>query len=162
MARNDSISETLPSGTYFLKVESSSSSNTVYDLNLATVAHPSNLLNDPGNTLNTAYSLATLASNQILQDFVGNLDKADFYKFTLSKDTAFNATLSSLSGSVEISLIRDANSNGLIDGTERIRYGNGSISYNNPISTSLQAGVYFIEVTPSYSTNTAYTLTLAG
>lgn len=159
---NDSISETLPPGTYFIKVESSSYNNTLYDLNLSTVAKPSNLLTDPGNSLGAAYNLGTLSSNRIVQDFVGDLDKADYYKFTLDKGANFNATLSGLSDSVDITLIRDANSNGLIDGNERIRYGNGSPSYNNPISTSLQAGSYFIEVEPGYSTNTAYTLTLAG
>jgi len=163
---NDSISETLPPDTYFVKVESSRYNNTIYDLNLAVVSKPSNLLFDPGSSLGKAYNLGTLSSkttsNRIVQDFVGKLDKADYYKFTLDKAGDFNATLSGLSGSVAISLIRDANNNSLIDGNERIRYGNGSTSYNNPISTSLQSGIYFIEVEPGYSTNTAYTLTLAN
>lgn len=159
---NDPLSETLPPGTYFVKVESSSYNNTGYDLNLSTIARPSNLLYDPGSSLGTAYSLGTLSGSVNVQDLVGYLDKTDYYKFTLSKDSSFNATLSGLSETVSIDLIRDANSNGLIDGGERIRYGSGSTSYNYPISTTLQAGTYFIEVEPGYTSQTAYTLTIAS
>lgn len=164
---NDSISETLPPGTYLIRVESSSYNNTIYDLNLSVVPKPSNLLFDPGSSLGKAYNLGalssgTLSSDRVVQDFVGTLDKADYYKFTLDKAGDFNATLSGLSDAVTIELVRDLNHNGLIDGNERIDYGNGSTSYNYPIATSLPAGTYFIEVEPGYSTSTAYTLTLSS
>ena len=48
--------------------------------------------------------------------------------YHLDKGATGNATLSGLSGAVEISLVRDANGDGLIDGNEAIHWGNGSPS----------------------------------
>lgn len=161
---NDPISKTLPAGTYFLRTEYFGSyDNTTYDLTFSTVPKPSNLAADPGSSLGTAYNLGSLAGNLVAKDLVGSLDKVDYYKFSVDKSGSFNATLSGLSDGVNMALIVDANSNGLIDGGERLTSGYGSTSSNTPISRTLQAGSYFIEVTSSYSSNnTAYTLTLAG
>ncbi|GAB4380994.1 MAG: hypothetical protein Kow00121_38420 [Elainellaceae cyanobacterium] len=83
-------------------------------------------------------------------------------RFTIGQSGLFNATLSGLSDWVNISLIADKNQNGLIDGDERIAYGFGSTYSNSPITRTLQAGTYFVEVgANSFSNNTAYTLTLA-
>lgn len=160
---NTAISKTLPPGTYFVKAERFNYINTAYDLSFSAVAKPSNIPTDPGSDLGTAYNLGLLAGNSIAQDLVGSLDKTDYYQFTMGSSGSFNATLSGLSGSVNLALIWDANGNGLIDGGERLAWGYGSTSGNMPISKTLQAGKYYIEVSSSSTvSNTAYTLTLAG
>ncbi len=99
----------------------------------------------------------------VATDLVGTLDKIDYYKFSLNKSSSFNATLSGLSDGVNITLIADANGNGLIDGGEEIAFGSGSTSLNSPISRTLSPGTYFIRASYiSVFNNTAYTLTLAG
>ncbi|HEY9658657.1 MAG TPA: PPC domain-containing protein [Allocoleopsis sp.] len=160
---NSPISKTLPAGTYFLKASSSSANNTSYDLTFSTVAKPSSLISDPGSSLGTAYDLGILAGTLVAKDLVGTLDKMDYYKFSLNKSSSFNATLSGLSDTVSITLIADANGNGLIDGGEEFASGSGSTSFNSPISRTLSPGTYFIRASSSSSfNNTAYTLTLAG
>ncbi|HEY9626657.1 MAG TPA: hypothetical protein V6C84_05100 [Coleofasciculaceae cyanobacterium] len=160
---NSPISETLPQGAYFLAINSLDSNDTKYDLNLSIVAKPRNILDDPGSALTTATDLGTITGTSIAKDLVGSLDKTDFYKFSLSKSSNFNAALSELSDTVEISLLQDVNSNNVIDGGERVAYGNGSIYSSNPISKTLQAGSYYIEVkSNSLSNNTIYTLALTS
>lgn len=160
---NTPISKILPQGTYFIAVSSSAYDNTAYDLNLSVIAKPSSLTVDPGSTLATSVDLGIVSGTAIAKDLVGALDKLDYYKFTLGKSGNFNATLSELSGMVELFLIQDVNNNSLIDGGESIAYGNGSTFSNSPISKNLQAGSYYIGVkSAATSDHTIYTLTLAG
>ncbi|HEY9643185.1 MAG TPA: PPC domain-containing protein [Coleofasciculaceae cyanobacterium] len=161
---NSPISKTLPPGVYFIEVKPYISyGDTNYALTLAAVGKPGNIPGDPGNTLDAAYALGTLSTPLIVKDLVGSLDEADYYKFTLAQNSQFNATLSGVSNSVDISLIRDANSNGFIDGNETVASGSGSTYNNIPISETLPSGTYFLAV-KSYSTadNTKYDLNLSA
>ncbi|PSB18276.1 hypothetical protein C7B76_08480 [filamentous cyanobacterium CCP2] len=160
---NIPITETLPKGTYFMEVKSSSQfNNTLYDLTLTTTPKPSNIAIDPGTTLNKTHNLGTLNTSLVAHDLVGKMDTLDFYKFTTLKSGTFNATLSGISDAVYVSLIRDLNGNGVIDGDERLAYGSASTTWNAPLTRSIAPGTYFVEVR-SYAAfdNTAYTLALS-
>jgi hypothetical protein len=160
---NIPISETLPQGTYFIEVKSSSQfDNTLYNLTLTTTPKPSNIAIDPGSTLAKAYNLGTLTSSLVAHDLVGGIDKQDFYKFTTLKSGTLKATLSGVSDGVYVRLIQDLNGNGFVDGDERLAYGSASTSWNSPILKPIAPGTYFIEVL-SYTNfdNTAYTLALS-
>jgi hypothetical protein len=162
---NQPISEVLPAGTYFIEVQSSSSyANTIYDLALSATAIPTSIAIDPGKTLSTAYNLGSLTSGQrIVNEVVGDLDKLDYYKFTLNQAGNVSAMLSGVSREVSVELIRDTNGNGLIEAEERLDTGYGSTTFNQSIAQTVQPGTYFIEVREStYSGNTAYTLTLSS
>ncbi|WP_416666412.1 PPC domain-containing protein [Egbenema bharatensis] len=157
------LTKTLPQGTYFIEVKSSHKfNNTLYNLTLTTTPKPSNMLIDPGDTLAKSHNLGTLTSSLVAHDLVGGIDKLDYYKFTVQQSTALRASLSGTSDAVYLSLIRDFNGNGVIDGNERLAYGSASPTWNEPILRSIAPGTYFIEVL-SYAKfdNTAYTLTLS-
>ncbi|PSB67190.1 hypothetical protein C7B61_07495, partial [filamentous cyanobacterium CCP1] len=123
---------------------------------------PSNIAIDPGTTLNKTHNLGTLNTSLVAHDLVGKMDTLDFYKFTTLKSGTFNATLSGISDAVYVSLIRDLNGNGVIDGDERLAYGSASTTWNAPLTRSIAPGTYFVEVR-SYAAfdNTAYTLALS-
>jgi hypothetical protein len=114
------IFQILTPGTYFLKAEQYYDS-TRYDLTITTTAHPNYTpAIDPGNSDREAFNLGTLSGTITLKDYIGSLDGHDYYKFSLSSLTDFNANLAGLSGSVRMYLYRDWNGNGLIDANEVI------------------------------------------
>jgi hypothetical protein len=152
----NSISRTMLPGTYFLTVDPYySSESTEYNLFISATPDPSNLAIDPGNSETTAFPLGDL-STASLQDFVGAFNRIDYYKFTLSQISNFNANIDGLSGNgVEMNLYFDANKNGLIDDGESLDYGRDG----NNISRTMLPGAYFLTVDPYYSSeSTRYDL----
>ncbi len=131
------------------------------------VFHGSLPSTDPGNNLNTAFSLDFLSRNRTISEFVGSTDRNDYYRFTLTSASNLNLSLS-LSGSssyafANMQLIFDTNNNGQVDDGETLNSGYGS-SYDNTSTTSpLGAGSYFIRIYTDYSNyNTNYTLGIAA
>ncbi|WAL62413.1 hypothetical protein [Thermocoleostomius sinensis] len=157
------ISQVLTPGSYFLAVEKSSGANR-YTLNMTTVPYPDYTpAVDPGSNPSTARNLGVFAGTFTTKDYVGNLDKQDFYKFTLNSTKPswnFNANLSTISSSgfTYLYLYRDNNNNGQIDSGERVTYNSTSGGSTN-ISRTLTPGNYFVSVEKS-SGAARYDLTL--
>lgn len=142
---NVSITKTLPSGNYFLKVGPSyfNGNPGQYQLTLTPTPDPGNVGTDPGNTATTSYNLGSLSGTRTLKDYVGTIDEADWYKFSLSQISNISITLDRVSSyDARVSLIRDANNNGIFDSGELLT----SKGNNYSLSTDLPTGNYFIVV----------------
>jgi hypothetical protein len=88
-------------------------------------------------------------------------DDFDFYKFTLTQQSAFTATLSGLSSQAEIFLMQDLNFNDSFDGgSEQITGTNGGASTaDRSLARLLPAGTYYVLVQlTSGQPSTNYTL----
>lgn len=159
----------LPAGSYFLSVndaEGYHGGNTRYNLALAQTPKPSNLSTDPPSDSNSAYTLGTLSGTVTAQDYIGPLDNRDFYRFDLNQTHAFTATLNNSPSGSELYLYADTNNNGFADTSELVSYASWYYPYygsgSPTISTSLNAGTYFLLVNASGSpTGSAYNLILA-
>jgi hypothetical protein len=163
--RNASIVTDLPTGNYFLAVERrfSTSDPGRYDLTLTTTADPGNLSVDPGDPAPKALNLGPLSGTRTLKDYVGLVDQADWYQFSLSSPRTLSATIinpkSVSSNDISLSLVRDSNLNGVVDGGELLTVRSG----DNPfIVRALDAGTYFLAVESRFSTSDPgrYDLTL--
>ena len=94
-----------------------------------------------GNTLSTAYNLGTLGKPAVYSDWVGAVDSADWYKFTLAQTSSLRATLNGLTGNANLALY---NSNGVSLVTR-----NSSGTTPEVIDVPLASGDYYIEITPA-------------
>ncbi|MEX0267734.1 S8 family serine peptidase [Leptolyngbyaceae cyanobacterium UHCC 1019] len=157
---SSSLAATLNPGNYFVRVLPSDNANTRYSLNLTTTAIA---LDGAGNTLATARNLGNLTGSVTFQDFVGQSDRNDYYRFALTGNTNFNLLLSGLTDDADVELIRDLNGNGLVDAGEVLRISDLPGTSSESINLNLGAGSYFIRVYPFFDdSNTTYTLNLSA
>lgn len=122
--------KTLGKGTYFLRVEPKENvGNAVYDLTLAAkpltdLSFNTSDADDPGSSLGTAKGLALQSgTSQVIKQFVGSVDSADVYRFTVdSQVNAFKATLSTaaLSDNITMALVYDRNGDGIMNLGEKV------------------------------------------
>jgi subtilisin family serine protease len=109
---------------------------------------------DPGNSLATAYDLGTINTNPIyVSDFVGNSDRTDYYRLSLSMAGSFSLTLTNLSADADVRLL-DAQGREIASAAAA---GNASETINR----SLAAGTYYIQVY-QYRGDTNYSLSVAA
>lgn len=159
---NASISSDLGAGTYFIRVYVPyGSANTNYNLGISATATPPTTPTDPGNTLSTALDIGTLSSRTSFSDFIGSVDRNDFYRFTLTNNSNFNLALNGLKDDARAELISDSNGNGQYEDTERLYSTSGNEFSPGSIITNLAAGNYFVRLNAPASKNTNYTLTLS-
>ncbi|MFN6515030.1 MAG: hypothetical protein RMY29_011070 [Nostoc sp. CreGUA01] len=156
-----SINRTLGSGTYFARVYTYNSYNTNYTLEMSATATPPTTPRDPGSTLATALNIGNI-SNNTYKDFVGSLDREDYYRFNLTGTSNFSLSLSSLSNSAYAEVILDINGNGEYEYDEDLYYTSGYSSSNGSINQTLGAGTYFVRIYTYDSSDTNYTLNLAA
>jgi hypothetical protein len=117
----------------------------------------------PDNTLGAATNLGTLNGTITSNNFVGSTDTNDYYRFSLGATSNFNLSLSGLSADADVQVIRDTNSNGVVDTGEVIRSSaNGGTTAESINLQGLGAGTYYVRVYPFDSANTNYTLSLTG
>ena len=103
---------------------------------------------DPGNTLTSAFNIGMLIDSYSVQDFVGNSDSNDYYRFTLARDSNFNLSLGGLNANADVKLIQDKNNNGVVDYDETIAGSYASGTNPDSISRALTTGTYYIQVYP--------------
>lgn len=142
----------------------SAPSNTNYSLSLsATPATTTPSIPDPGDTLSTAYNVGLLSGSRNFTQYVGVLDKVDYYRFTLDHTSNVNLNLNGLNDRADLLLIYDKNSNSQIDFGEFLTPTNSSNSSTSSFNGTLDAGTYYVEVL-EYSSqyNTFYTLDLSA
>ena len=153
----EAINQILSPGDYFVLVEQFDG-DTNYNLSLEAVpidAPPDNA----GNTTATARDIGTLSETQTFNDFVGNADQNDIYRFSLDTISDFRLRLDGLSADADVSLIEDANNNGEIDTEELVDSSDNTGNNPEEIELALQSGNYFIVVN-QFSGDTNYALTV--
>ncbi|OAB55982.1 hypothetical protein AY599_21725, partial [Leptolyngbya valderiana BDU 20041] len=116
---------------------------------------------DPGNSPGDALNLGVLTGTQILNDFVGSVDRNDFYRFEVTQPSDINYLIDGLSDTIDSQIILDRNNNGEVDSGESISdTWSSSSSISNDIT--LGVGTYFLRIfTPGDRDNTSYSLTLS-
>lgn len=155
------ISEALPAkGTYFVKVNSNSSSTgSTYDLLVATTPAPGNIPAEAGSDASTAYNLGTLNSGGRIdiKEYVGELDGLDYYRFNVATNSTVSFNKLSVSeGFLSATLYRDTNGNGLVDSGELVT------GLSQSESVALESGAtYYLELSASAAYNVAYTYSLS-
>jgi hypothetical protein len=116
---------------------------------------------DPGETPGTARSLSSLSNTQSVNGWVGSTDTSDFYQLSLSTSN-LNVSLTNLGADADLRVIRDFNSNGLVDFGEVVASSGKSGTRDETINLgSLSSGEYFIEVR-RYSGDTSYNLKVSN
>lgn len=162
-SRNGSINQTLGAGTYYVRIYTDNSYNTNYTLSLTATATPPTTPRDPGSTLGTALNIGNL-SNATYKEFVGSVDRDDYYRFNLTGTSNFNLSLTGLSNYAYAEVILDLNGNGQYDqySDEKLYYDYGYSSRNASINRTLGAGTYFVRIYTDNSKDTNYTLGLTA
>ncbi|MCG6133607.1 MAG: pre-peptidase C-terminal domain-containing protein [Nostoc sp. LLA-1] len=147
----DSIRRSLNPGTYYILVTPEVGAATNYTLTAsATTIAPDQAL----NTLGTAKNIGTLSGVQSFNDFVGNIDTNDYYRFSVNLNSQFFLNLSGLSDNADVQLL---NSNGTVIQSSTL---GGTV--NETINTTLSTGDYFIRVYTSGLANTFYNLNVSN
>jgi serine protease len=156
---NGTLAETisltnLASGDYYALVYSNGTTSN-YNLTLTS--------DFAGSTLDSARNLGVLNSNpQILQDFVGNGDRGDLYRFQLTGGSNLEVRLSGLTADADIRVIQDQNRNGVIEAGEVIAISDFSGTTPDVIRfASLNIEEGYIQVIP-HEGNTNYSLNVSA
>ncbi|WP_421655132.1 pre-peptidase C-terminal domain-containing protein [Leptothermofonsia sp. ETS-13] len=145
-------------GDYYVRVYQYSG-NTNYTLNISA--------NYPSNLLPTETNLGTLTSGVASNSsgFISTTNTTDVYRFNLGSTGNLNLALNGLSADADVRIIRDANSNGIVDiGEEIIRSANGGSTAESINLQGLGAGSYFAQVYQWSGTtsSTSYNLSLTA
>lgn len=123
------------------------------------------LRNFAAEELSTATDLGTVTGSKTLNNFVGNDDPTDVYRFTLDTTSNVNITLSGLSADADLVLIQDVDGDGVLgeevhsQEAEIIELSELEGTESESIDRLLQAGTYFIQV-EEYEGDTNYDLSL--
>jgi hypothetical protein len=149
--RDEAIRQLLDAGTYYAQVYRYSG-NTGYHLALG--ATPNTVPDNAGNSLGAARDVGVLSGSRSFNDFVGQADTNDYYRFTLTTRSNFNLRLDGLLSDADVHLL---NGSGQVIASST--YGG---NFPEAIATTLDPGVYFVRVYPYGSANTPYSLTLTA
>jgi hypothetical protein len=140
------LTKSLAAGTYYLQVIGDGRQIDYYARLVPDFA---------GNTLGTARVMAAIdplgPSTQTFRDYIEaygpSSDQNDFYRFDLSKPTNVSLTTSGVPGEdLSLSLIHDANNNGIIDSGDVIVTSDAPNSPAESITRLLSSGRYFARV----------------
>jgi RHS repeat-associated protein len=133
-------------------------------LNGQSIQLEQNGIDNSDNSSSTARDIGLLSTARIFNDFVGNTDPIDYYKFSLSATSNVSLQLGGVSqGFVYAHIGYDGNNNGLID--------NGEDLYSTYISTSGTAQLnptlgasdkYYVRIDRTANANSNYSLTLSS
>lgn len=145
---DESITQSaLVAGTYYLRVFQYSG-DTLYTLNLSS-STPSNLL-PVENTLGTSGSTSGV---------INNTNTSDTMRLSLTANSRLNVSLTGLSADIDLRVIRDANSNGIMDAGEEIARSTKSSNSDESINLSgLAAGSYFVQAYQYSNNSSSYNL----
>ncbi len=154
-AESESISQVLGAGDYFVRVFSTGrKASTDYKLALSANDLNPSRPDRAGNSRDKARDLGVLSNPRQVNDFVGQDDKKDFYRFRLTKESEFALSLTGLTANADVRLM---NSRGEVIG-KSTKKGKTAES----IRRILAAGSYFVNVLPYQQSETAYKLRLSA
>jgi hypothetical protein len=108
------------------------------------------ILRGPGNNRNRVVNITSFPSTY--QDAVSSANRVDRYRFSISKSSSFNLTLSKLKANADVALLD--NQNKVVESSRRSGKSNETIGLS-----SLDKGTYFIQVSRR-SGRTSYQLRL--
>lgn len=163
---NEGISGLLGAGIYLAQVTNVFTSNTNYTLSLS--SRTTGLQDFAGNTANTALNIGFLGSPPLLfNDFVGQADTRDFYRFDLGTAADFSGLLYQLSQNANLRLFGDDDNNGILDEDELILASTNAGVAEDAINLGLPAGRYYVLVDNgsdllNRGSDTQYRLSLAA
>ena len=155
---SEEISENLDPGDYVLEVYPFGGAKANYNLTMSTAGggtdddSPASLATDMTNILNTDKLYST---KDDIGSSIGSTsrDEKDYYSFTLTGEEAVSIKLGGLSGNANVELL---------DSTESIIRGSRNAGKTaESISETLEAGKYYVLVTPQGSDRTAYDLSVS-
>ena len=154
---NEAIEATLDAGAYYLEVSPYGSNQTGYSLNLSA----SELIIDPDSTPELANDIGKLTQEKPFQttDEIGRLlglssrDSQDWYRFELEEESFVDITLGRLRDNADVYLYAHYIVAPITDSRESGRR-------NESIAESLDAGVYYLQVSPAGNDRTSYNLSL--
>ncbi len=145
----ESISRTLNAGTYFVRVyQYSGDTNYLLTLWTAPDAPP----DYAGNSLNAARNVGALSGTVVFNDFVGQADTADYYRFRIDARSEFQLRLDNMTADADVVLLDSAGRQ--LTGS----YRGGAAA--EAIDRVLDSGDYFVHIYPFGGANTDYRLTL--
>lgn len=147
VSAEDSVTTTLPAGTYYLAISGSGGQAAYYGRLVADYA---------GDTLGSSrvmkpidrYAPTTQTfKDYIEQDFGAGSDVLDFYRFDLPDSMKVVLKTTGVSGEdLALALLRDANNNGVVDPGDVVVESDALNSPNESITRNLAAGRYFARV----------------
>ncbi|AFY49868.1 putative pre-peptidase [Nostoc sp. PCC 7524] len=154
----DAVRLSLNPGTYNILVNRGSTQTAEYTLSAsAQVIGTDQAPNSTAIALNLGNIIGATSRNE----FVGNLDTNDFYKFTLDTTTNFSLNLNILSSYFNAQLV-NADVQLLTSNGTQIAISNQPGNANESINTTLDAGTYFIRVYTTGLANTFYDLDITA
>lgn len=148
--KQELIFDTLSKGTYYVQISPYFGANTDYKLSLKTVE--SEVEDIGGNSRRQAYNIGLLNSNEVFNEFVGEEDTEDYYKFRLNQTSDIEIVLSGLSEDADLQLL---SSNGQI-----LQSFPETGTTSELIFDSLNKGTYYVRVFPYFGTDTNYQLNI--
>ena len=109
---------------------------------------------DAGNSLLTARNISVGSTQANIKEWVGSFDTQDYYKFTLTNKSKLDLRLNGLTADANLRLL-DVNGN-LLQVSEQL----GTASES--IVRDLNAGTYYIQVSPTSGNNAIYNLSISA
>jgi hypothetical protein len=129
---------TVDAGNYIVRVQAEDGAGTYA---LAAEARP----DVAGNTPKTAKNLGAINGLTHLDDYVDDTDPFDFYKFTTASSGTIGASIFCDFANADLSLIRDANNNGIVDKGDVLATGQITpMSQTKEFTAKISAGTYFL------------------
>lgn len=156
----DSITGFFTAGNYFVNVSPGvPGAETPYNLNL--IATP--ITGDVGgNSANTSTNLGILSGTRRIDEFVGDADPQDYFRFVLNDVRNVNLLLTGLNDDADLRLYQTGNNNGAIEQGNLIAQSIQSGTTPEALSRTLTPGDYLVLVSPGFQgVNTNYSLTLS-
>jgi hypothetical protein len=111
-----------------------------------------------GNTLASALNIGS--TSQSINGWVGITDLSDIYKISLTQRSTVSLALTAATRTAELQLIQDRNNNQAIDAGERLSISSASRLFADQITTTLDAGDYYIAVGSDSLLGTSYDLSV--
>ncbi|MBD2462055.1 CAP domain-containing protein [Oscillatoria sp. FACHB-1407] len=121
------------------------------------------MVDGAGNRLITARRVELSRRGVAFEDAIGRGDRADFYRFEISRRSAFNLTLRSSAINADVELIQDRNRNNRVDAGDVVassRALKGKVDSINVIG--IPSGTYFVRVFPRGVGKTDYRLSFSA
>ncbi|HEY9615384.1 MAG TPA: PPC domain-containing protein [Microcoleaceae cyanobacterium] len=167
--RDEAINQTLAAGTYYLGVRQSSGSTSYNLLVSTTLAGSIVAAGWPSNLLPTEFEVAASTTSYSRSSWIWSTppiptvrgNTTDVYRIHLDAARTVNISLTGLVADLDLRLIQDTNSNQIIDVTEQINQSQNSGWDAESISTTLEAGDYYLQVYSAFGSSSAYTLNIA-
>lgn len=151
---DDSINYRADAGNYLARVNRYSTNadgRLTYELDISG--------NSPSNLLPVEVNGGSLGrGSRTYNDFVGNNDTADVYKFTLAQASNVNVRLTGLSSDADVRIIRDFDNDQIVDAGEVIRTSTLGGTSSENINFSLPGSTPFYVEVYQFSGNTNYQL----